>query len=120
VRVTVADLLAIIRERTGPDRPRTTGSGLSPTALERARETDRRTRELLKARGWCLWQCDALDGEIIVVAADDSVTGMPPERPLYTLAELRQLCSREPLDIAALRIVHEAKKLTRATVLSCE
>ena len=42
-----------------------------PAALAQAGETAERTRELLATRGWCLWQCSTLGGEVIAVVRDE-------------------------------------------------
>ena len=85
--------------------------------LARAQEVARRTRELLEARGWCLWQYEALGGEVIVVATDGDVPGVPRGKVVYTDAELRRLFGGgKPISIATLRLVHEVKKLGAARV----
>lgn len=62
-----------------------------PSALAQAEEVARRTREFLATRGWCLWKCSVLNGDIIVVVRDVTVAGYP-EFPVYTVAELEELC----------------------------
>ena len=76
-----------------------------------------RTRELLAIRGWCLWKCSTLGGDIIAVVLDDNVEGVPEGHPIYTEAELESLL---PVTDATLRLVHEAKKLAGAVVVSVE
>jgi len=78
----------------------------------------RRTRELLATGGWCLWKCRVLNGGTIVVVRDESVTGYP-EYPVYTEAELKELC-QDSASEATIRLVHEAKKLAGAVVTSVE
>lgn len=51
-----------------------------------------RTQELLDTRGWCLWRCEALEGHVIAVVRDGTVT-LPPGilssvRAVYTDDEL--------------------------------
>jgi len=90
-------------------------------ALERAQEVAHRTRELLASRGWCLWQCDALGGEVIVVAIDGDVPGIPRGKVVYTDAELKQLFGGgKPVSPATLRLIHEAKKRAGALVVPPE
>lgn len=86
-------------------------------ALARAEETARRTRELLNSQGWCLWECSTLGGDIIAVVRDELVEGVPEGYPVYTEAELEELCWADVSE-ATLRLTHEAKKLagTRVTV----
>ena len=81
--------------------------------------TARRTRELLNSRGWCLWRCSTLHDEVIVVVRDEHVQGVPNAYPVYTEAELNELC-RDDVSEATLRMIHEAKKLAKAKVLSGE
>lgn len=82
-----------------------------------AEEVAQRTRELLATRGWCLWECSALSREAIAVVSDENVQGVPEGYPIYTVAELEELC-RDDMSEATLRLVHEAKKLAVATVIS--
>ncbi len=81
-----------------------------------AEETARRTRELLVSQGWCLWKCSALGREVIAVVLDENVEGAPEGYPVYTVAELEELCQGDVSE-STLRLVHEAKKLAGAKVL---
>ena len=82
-----------------------------------AEETARRTREFLVMQGWCLWKCSTLGGDIIVVERKENVEGVPDGYPVYTEVELEELC-REDVSEGTIRLVHEAKKLAGAVVLS--
>jgi len=82
-----------------------------------ATEVAQRTRELLVTRGWCLWKCSVLGGEVIAVARDENVEGVPEGYTVYTEAELEELC-QNGVSEATLRLVHEAKKQARARVVS--
>lgn len=88
-------------------------------ALARAEEAARLTRELLTMQGWCLWRCAFLNGEVIAMARDDSVKGIPDGYLVYTEAELEELCQGDVSE-ATLRLVHEAKKIAGAVVISVE
>lgn len=79
-----------------------------------AEEVAQRTRELLATRGWCLWKCASLNSEVIALARDELVEGVP-EGPVYTEAELEELC-QDGVSEATLRLAHEAKKLAGAKV----
>jgi len=80
-------------------------------ALAQAEEVAQRTRELLDSQGWCLWKCHAFDDEVIVVAIDEFLKGIPQGRVIYTDAELRELFGTDKsVTSATLRLVHEAKK----------
>ena len=68
-----------------------------------------RTQQELTDRGWGLWRCSALNGEVIVVVRDELVTGYPPGYPVYTVQELIEL-AREGVGVEAIRLAHEAKK----------
>lgn len=85
--------------------------------LEQAEGVARRTFEFLNTRGWCLWRCHTLADEEIVVARDELVKGFPGGYPVYTEQELECLLE---VDNSTLRLVHEAKKLAGATVISIE
>jgi len=76
-----------------------------------------RTRELLATRGWCLWKCSTLAGDIIAVVLDEKVEGVPEGYSVYTEAELEELC-KDDVSEATLQLVHEAKKLAGAKVVA--
>ncbi len=80
-----------------------------------AEETAHRTRELCAAQGWCLWKCHTLGGEVIAVVLDENMEGVPEGYPVYTEAELEELC-QDDVSEATLRLAHEAKKLAGAKV----
>jgi len=92
----------------------------APTTGREARrqspeEVARRTSELLGQRGWCRWQCDLLDGDVIVVLDERTARDIPPqEHPTYTVGELFLLLK---LDEATIRLIHEAKKLGDAVIV---
>ena len=78
-----------------------------------------RTEGLLAGRGWCVWRCSALGNDMIVVAADCGVPGIPQGKAIYTNAELQCLFGdAKPIDLATLKLVHEAKKLGAARVIN--
>lgn len=60
-----------------------------------AEETAQRTRELLESRGWCLWKCSTLGGEVIAVMLNENAEGVPEGYPVYTEAELEELCRND-------------------------
>lgn len=82
-----------------------------------AEETAWRTRELLATRGWCLWQCSILSGEVIALVRGENMAGMPKGYPIYTETEMEELCQGD-VRPETLRLVHEAKKLAGAKVIS--
>lgn len=84
-------------------------------ALAQAEETARRTRGHLVTQGWCLWKCSTQGGDIIAVVLDETVEGAPGGYPIYTVAELEELC-RDEVSEVHLRLVHEAKKQAGAKV----
>jgi hypothetical protein len=88
-------------------------------ALVQAEEVARCTRELFATRGWCLWKCSVLNGGIIVIARDELASGYHDRYPVYTEFELRQLCEGGVSE-TTIRLVHEAKKLAGAVVISVE
>ena len=74
------------------------------------------TREFLATRGWCLWWCSTLGGEVIAVVLDENVEGVPEGYAVYTELELEELC-QDDVSEATIRLVHEAKKLAGAKVV---
>jgi len=87
--------------------------------LAQAEDTARRTGELLGKRGWCLWKCGALDGDIIVVCRDEDSGGYPKGYPVYIEHELDML-GRDKVNHDSLRLIHEAKRLAGARVIGVE
>lgn len=85
------------------------------SSLSNAQEIVRRTKEYLATRRWCLWQCGALDGEIITLVRDTNVEGMPQDYPIYTENELEKLFSND-VSNSTLRLIHAAKKWAGAVV----
>ena len=77
------------------------------------------TEELLATQGWCLWKCDVLDGDIIALVRDESVKDVPEGYVVYTKAEMEEI-GRFIVPQSTIRLVHEAKKRTSATVISVE
>ena len=88
-------------------------------ARVQAEETAQRTKEFLTTWGWCLWKCSVLGGEIIAVVLDENVEGVPGGYPVYTEAELEEL-HQDGVSGATLRLVHEAKKIAGAVVVSVD
>ena len=82
--------------------------------LLQAREVASRTEDLLATRGWCLWECEALNQDIIVVARDELIDGYPQGYPVYTRGELELLSN---VGESTRLLVHEVKKITRAVVM---
>lgn len=114
----MADLLKILKERQAP-KPSTSavdtaeqderGIATFSPQIKQAREVARRTRELLATKGWCLWKCITLGGEVIAVVQDESVEGVPEGYPVYTELELEELF-KDDVSGVTIRLVHEAKK----------
>ena len=80
-----------------------------------------RTSELLGEKGWCLWQCEVLDGDVIVVVDEahspgvhETARNLPEGHAVYRLRELRHLLK---VDDSTIRLVHEVKKLGGAVIL---
>lgn len=86
-----------------------------PLALVQAQELAAITRKELDTRGWSLWKCANLDGDVVAIIKDESVTDYPQGYPVYTEDDLRNL----PKTISpwALRMIHEAKKQALVQVL---
>lgn len=73
------------------------------------------TYKLFSTRGWCLWKCDILNGDVIVVVRDELVEGVPAGYPVYYEQELSELLDA---DDAMIRMVHEAKKKAEVNIVS--
>ena len=86
-------------------------------ALARAEDVSLRTAKLLAKNGWCLWKCSTLGSEIIVVCRDDLSGGYPEGYPVYMEYELTML-GRGEVSEGSLRLVHEAKKISGARLVS--
>ena len=89
-------------------------------ALAQAQQVAQRTQELLATRGWCLWQCETLDGDTILVVDDSAEPEeLLAEYSVYTLSEIDILFGRDKSPSRnTLRLIQEAKKLARAKVTS--
>jgi len=83
-----------------------------------SQEVAQRTRELLDTRGWCIWQCHSLNEEKVVIIRHEDITGYPAGYAVYTELELFRFSELE--NASNLRLIHEAKKLAGATVMSVE
>jgi hypothetical protein len=81
-------------------------------------EEARKTRELLKHRGWCLWRCHAFNGDLVVVVRDNppmlesqgermmlQLQALKEPYVIYTETELGILCENPNP-----RLLHEAKR----------
>ena len=76
------------------------------------------TGEQLRTRGWCVWQCAALDDDLMLIVRDDTVSGTPAGIPRYTVAELEML-HRHGMSSFTMRMVHAVKKRAPARVMAC-
>ena len=65
------------------------------------------TQKLLHRRGWDLWKCRNLNNDIVVIALNDKIQGYPPNLPVYTEAELREIAG---VNLKTRRLIHESKK----------
>lgn len=82
--------------------------------LLQAQEVAKRTKQLLATQGWCLWACNTLNKDIIVVTRNELIDGYPQRYSVYTQAELELLSNT---GAATKLLVHEAKKITRAILV---
>ncbi len=72
----------------------------------------------LDEKGYCAWRCALLGGEIILVVRNNLSENVElPPYPVYTVEELARLAE---LDVATLRLIHQAKKAGGARLLSIE
>ena len=111
--------LALAREKGLDTAPWETELANLEQKLAEAEHTVNRTCQLLDTRGWCKWQCEALGDDIVVIARDDKVTGLPDGLVVYTMQEFQHLFGgSKPISRSTPRLAHEAKKLFTATVLS--
>lgn len=79
-------------------------------AVKVAAETDRQLGE----KGWCLWKCAVLDGDVIVVVLDEMITDFPSGYPIYTLQELHIQAN---MPAATKRLAHLAKKTAGTKII---
>ena len=86
-----------------------------PMVDESSEMVSEQSNEQLMIRGWCLWKCGLLEGEVIVVVIDETVTGFPAGYPVYTSQELLELSG---MDDPVVKLIHVAKKEAGA-VLAC-
>jgi len=110
-------ILELMKEKTTCSLAKLEKPPQRQVTLAQAEEVAQRTRELLNSQGWCLWRCSALGGEVIAVVLDENVEGVPEGYPIYTEGELVELCQYDVSE-ATLRLVHEAKKLAGAKVIT--
>lgn len=110
-------ILEIIKDKATASLAKLEKESSREVNLTEAEELAWRTRELLITQGWCLWKCSTLGGEIIAVVKEENIGGVPEGYPVYTEAELRELCQNDISD-STLRLVHEAKRVAGAKVLS--
>ncbi len=90
-------------------------------------ETSRKTRELLSRQGWCLWECRLFNNETILVVEEDDFVArqlrlVDPlifaiRYPVYSTKELHMIATAEE---ATAELIHEAKKLFGAHLVSVE
>ena len=85
--------------------------------LGQAENEASQTYESLASRGWCLWRCNALNDDVILILRDELVTDFPTGYPIYLEQELEYLLE---LDDSTIRLIHEAKKLGGATITDVE
>ena len=111
--------LALAREKGIDTTPWETELTNLEQKLAQAEHTVNRTCQLLDTRGWCKWQCEALGDDVVVIARDHKVTGIPAGLPVYTMQEFQHLFGgSKPISRSTLRLAHEAKKLFGARVTS--
>lgn len=92
-------------------------SSSSSTPHQTAAEVADRTAELLETRGWALWKCANLNNDIVVIVRDESVKDFPLGYPVYFDAELKAMADSN-MSIERHKFIHEAKKLTTATLIA--
>ena len=110
-----AKLPASVWRVPGADKPAAAAVKEPPLEPQPIEEVIAETQQQLVDRGWCLWRCNVLDGEVIIVVRDELVTGYPAGFPVYTTQELIEL-AQEGVGVEAIRLVHEAKKSCGAKV----
>jgi hypothetical protein len=76
-------------------------------------ETMVETHRQLTEKGWCLWECSALGGDVVIIVIDETITGYPAGLPVYTLQEMDEVAK---LDFKTIRLAHEAKKALGAKI----
>ena len=101
--------------------PRSAGtlSGQLPLSFthQDAPEVARVTNWHLATRGWCLWKCSAVGGDVLVVVDPHRGRSVPAGYCVYTVTEIYALAQLDPTTI---RLVHEAKRVAGAVISSVE
>lgn len=96
-----------------------TTAGLIDINLVNAQMTAEKTLSALNRQGYCLWKCQILSGETIVIINDKfpRLINRPRGYPVYLLREIEELAD---LPEQTIRLVHQAKKTASARVISVE
>jgi len=69
------------------------------------------TEDILATQGWCLWQCDTLDGEVVVIIRDEGRSDIPHQYTRYTENEIHTIFGHNHrINNAHIRLIHRAKK----------
>ena len=85
---------------------------------EEAEKTAIDTRAMINSRGYCLWTCQVLRGETILLVDADKCKDIPEPLTAYATYNLRELDLLRDLPEGTLRLIHLAKKLGGASVES--
>lgn len=73
---------------------------------EQAKKVSSETSAILENRGWVLWKCSELNGEIILVRRNKPIFGkIPTGYTTYTVDQLKILCEQDNI-----KLVNEAVK----------
>ena len=80
-----------------------------------AEEVSAKSLEYLSRQGWCLWQCSTLNRDIICIIDPAIAENVPSIYPIYTVDELREMAKN---DQPAIILLHEAKKLCNARIVT--
>jgi hypothetical protein len=73
------------------------------------------TLSFIAAHGYCLWRCQAMGGQVIIIVDRDVPAGAPTGYPVYNLEELGKI---EPLPASTIKLINTAKRLAGAIVTS--
>jgi hypothetical protein len=71
----------------------------------------------LGARGYCLWKCALLEGEVIMLVNGKRSDQIPAGYTIYTVEEIDRSFG---MSVDELRRLHRVKKITGATLISFE
>ena len=88
---------------------------LIPLTETSAEIVAQQTQNILAKQGYCLWKCQEIHNEIIMIVDKEMPPEAPSGYPVYTREELEKM---DPLPISTVRLINHVKKTSGATVMN--